>query len=200
VHQRDGRSLVGGIVEPLEHHKVILGNLVKIILPKKALRIKEVTERIKVHQELEDAERKLLVDVERGFSFKISLILGIFDKGLIGLPEDSVAVDSAPVDIGGLAVAAEVIVVGQSHNEDILRYATDGIEVLFAREKFVLSLIHKDTGELCKMDQCGQLDSSQIIETGNLMFVILLDNVEFDGVGLGSIERLKDFGAEEMTT
>jgi hypothetical protein len=38
------------------------------------------------------------------------------------------------------------------------------------------------------MDQSGQLDGAQVVETGNHVFVILLDDVELYGVGFCSIE------------
>ena len=61
VHDGDEGGLVEVLVQRLQHHEVVLGNLVEVVLPEQTLREEVVAQGFVVHKELEELERKLVV-------------------------------------------------------------------------------------------------------------------------------------------
>ena len=92
-----------------------------------------------------------------------------------------------------------VVIVCQPAQEHIVGQTAVGIAFRLGGQVLVLCLVDHCFGHLGKMHKGGNLIGAQVVETKNLMFIILLGDSQFHRVGLHGIDGLQHFGAEKMT-
>ena len=100
---------------------------------------------------------------------------------------------------GLLAVMAEVVVLGQLVQEDVVGQTAVGVALGFGGQVLVLGFVDHDTRHLGEVDKSRDLLCAQVVEAIYVVLVILFGDSQLDRVGMDCIDGLQHLGAEKMT-